>query len=286
MRIHSGNGFLITILFLAIAAGAAIYYELHQALLLRSLQFLANRFTDEVFSGSIRIRDARLTRELKLELEGITAEMHSRKGSVPIEIGSVRSQSSLLHLFDKASVLFTFDDAGLAHSRRAGAQGTFHVRLGNHWRFQLDSDIQEIGMEELEWIDPQSLHGASGTLSGKATAEAGQGIDPHFQLELRTDVSGGYVQARLLDSFLSYVPQTDKRDRIKLLVAQGGLVQFQRGILTIQLTDPRKLKILLSMMVLEYNLDLNLNVEVRVDSDRAFFQVAQLMGLITVQAHE
>jgi hypothetical protein len=44
-----------------------------------------------------------------------------------------------------------------------------------------------------------------------------------------------------------------------------------------------RVKVLLHILILDYNLNLTLNAEIRTDSKNAFFKIAQYLGMVEVK---
>ena len=57
-------------------------------------------------------------------------------------------------------------------------------------------------------------------------------------------------------------------------------VGYQSADLRATLASADTLKVFLHLLIPDYNLDLNLNLEIHIDKDNAFPELARLMGLL------
>lgn len=272
---------VIGIIFLAVLSvlAAGILLQFHPGVLRRELQFVLNENTKQLFNGSVRLGNARLDRNFRLRIEQGRANLQTKKDEVPVGIDFLQSEKSLLRLFSKKGFVFNFEGARVGSSSRTGASGRFHFRVGRDFPYELEAKIHALGLEDLAWLNPQNLEHAEGNLNGEVLLQGSASKSPVFRLSLATDEAGGFLKASVFDVFLSYVPQVSDREAVKSLIQKGGLIAFQRGSFRAELIEPDRLKVVFRMLVLEYNLDLNLNIEIRIDEKNAFPKLVKLMGL-------
>lgn len=76
------------------------------------------------------------------------------------------------------------------------------------------------------------------------------------------------------------MPPAEKEALAKIQSLQS--VNYQSAAISVELAEKDALKVLLRIRVPDYNLNLNLNLTIRVEDNTAFFELAQLMGLIKV----
>lgn len=271
-----------TVLFLTglILIGIGKLPDLERLVLERAINQNAKPF----FADSVRIEKVHIDRSLKIRVEGIRGAFQARQGPVLLEMKSVESQDSLLSLLAQKPVLFLFEGARPKNSSREGVFGSFSFRAGKSWSFDFTADFQKTDLEDFQWLSPQDLEGATGAMNGKLIFTQEAGKYPVFDMNLEAPQPGGRLQARFFDLFLPYLPKSVQKERVvKLVSKKEQLVQYQNAELQVGLPQSDRMKILLHILVLDYNLKLTLNVEVRMDQKNAFSQIAQLMGMIEVK---
>ncbi len=243
-----------------------------------------NQNIQPFFKDSIRIKKISMDRHLKIRFDGITGAFQARQGPVPLEIKSVESQDSLLSLLKNKPVRFLFRGARPQGSAHAGLSGHFSFLAGRFWRFDLLADFTETDLEDFRWLAPQDLSGATGAVKGRLMFVQEANHEPVFDMNLEAPQPGGLVQARFFNLFLPYLPKSVQKERVVKLISQKDqLVRYQDAALQVGLSQSDRMKILLRILVLDYNLKLTLNVEIRLDQKNAFSQIAQFMGMIEVK---
>jgi hypothetical protein len=203
---------------------------------------------------------------------------------VALEVNSLTSWDSLLNLLTQKPVRFTVEGVRLKGSSEPGVFGSFTYTGGKAWKFELLADLNETNLKDLQWLDPDNLTGATGVTQGKIRFTQAAGSEPVFDMHLNAPQPGGSLQAKFFDLFLPYLPQSREKDKVaRLALEDQRLVKYQTADLRVEMPQSNQMKILLQILVLDYNLKLTLNVTVRTDSKDAFFQIARIMGLIEVK---
>ena len=247
------------------------------------LEQAANRSSREYFAGSIRVKNVTLDRHGKIRLEGISGNLQTRQGPVPLEIKFLESQDSLFLFFTQKPVRFIFEGIRPQISSRMGLSGNFMIQTGPASRFELTADLGKTGLEDWQWLDPQNLGGATGAMKGSLTFRQVQGQEPVFSMDLEAPEPGGDIQARFFDLFLPYLPTSPQKGRVQKISQNQQLVRYARAALKVSLTQRDLVKVLLQIFIPAYNLKLTLNATIRTDEKTAFSQIARLMGLIEVK---
>ena len=76
-----------------------------------------------------------------------------------------------------------------------------------------------------------------------------------------------------------HLPESAQKDKIARIVAEGPwLIRYKKANVEISMPENNVMKIFLRILLLDYNLELNLNTEIRTDSKNAFTQITQAMG--------
>ncbi len=247
------------------------------------LQRLANRSAKEYFADSIRIEKVFLDSHLKIHLTGITGKLKNRKSPIPLEIGSLESQDSLLLLIATKPVRFIFTGVRPQGSSRPGFSGMVMIRTGTALRFECSADFGKTDLEDWQWLDPQNLAGATGAMKGTLTFRQTFGQEPEFGMDLEAPEPGGNIQARFFDLFLPYLPASVHKEKVQKISESREMVRYERATLKINLPQNDSMKVLLQIFIPAYNLKLTLNATLKADQKNAFSQITRLMGLFEVK---
>ncbi|MBU9889464.1 MAG: hypothetical protein KTQ49_06320 [Candidatus Omnitrophica bacterium] len=240
-----------------------------------------NRVAEPFVSGPVRVASASIGRDLKLRFRGIEGNYRARQGPVALGIERIEAQGPRCCFLGPRPVRFVFDGAKPKASPRDGFSGTLSVSAGKAWRVEAAVDFEGADLEDLRWLDPQNLDGASGALGGSLRCVQTAGHDPVLDLKIAVAQPGGQLQAKFFDLFLPYLPTSAQKERVKMIVAgKQTLVRYRTAALNMNLPRPDLVKILLRILVLDYNLLLNLDVTVRLDQKDALLQIAHLLGFI------
>lgn len=248
------------------------------------VEFAVNSSTQPFFRGSVRIDRVSLGRMLQVRIEDARAIFYSEVRPVPIALRSLRSQGSLLRFFSKKGGRLEFEGLGFQESKHAGLRGEGEIRAAKDWSLDFKIELQDVGLEELEWLNPENLGGASGGLRGEiqfrtdSEGRMGGGAD------LRVGPPGGLLPAKFFEILRPYLPASVVPAEVDFLVAHVDLVSFHEARLQAELVDSDRMKTFLHIAVPDYNLNLNVNLEIRLDEKNAFQDLLQLAGIVSGRA--
>ena len=278
------NLLFISVIFLLAALGLALWAiprlpEFQQALAER----IMNDSAREHFDGSLRVEKVAFDRHFKLHIAGISGNLKTRQGSVPLEVVSLDSQESLFLLISQKPVRFVFEGVRPQGTSRRGISGNFTFQTGSLWRFELEADFSNTGLEDWQWLDPANLEGATGATRGRLTFRQIEEQEPEFSLDLEAPEPGGHIQARFFDIFLPYLPVSLQKERVRKMSQSQKVIGYRNAVLQASLPQGDRMKILLQIFIPDYNLKLSLNMDLRTDSKNAFSQIARILGLIEVK---
>lgn len=243
---------------------------------------LINLSTTEYFDGSARLTRMKINSDLTFEMTGLTADYQTPEGAVPIEVENIRSIDPLHFFAQNKKVRFLFSGAKPASSIETGINGEASIDLQKNGYFELDANIEDLSLEHFIWLNPDNLKGASGKMRGFARFETDANENLRFELEVKLE-EGGTIQARFFDTLTPYLPELKEQRKVRQLIKADRLVNYREAKLTMALKDATTMKIFFHILIPDYNLNLNLNVEVLVDAENAFLQVAELLGLIRIE---
>ena len=271
------SGWIVRIVAIAGLTAALAAWQQRDELLRAWLERRLNRAAPESLAGSIRIGRARLTRELRLALDDARATIRASERRIPLRIDHLESLAPVTALLHDQPFPMTFEGIRIDGSRRAGITGIAQFRRGPPWQLEAQARVVRIGLEELTWLSPAYLDGSTGELSGELALRLGEATEPYAELILSGGSEGGRLRARLFDLLVPYLPSGKELRRI---ASDTGLVTYREASLQLKLAQSDAMRIVLHIRVPEYNLELNLNVDVRVDERRVLGQLTDLLGLI------
>ena len=243
-----------------------------------------NKALHDYFGGTLTLQDLKLQKGGILTLKGLKGRYQARDGGIPLEIQSLQSQSSVLDLLEGKTLPVKVAGVRTGNSSGETLEGDAQVRIGSQWHFEFRAKIISLELRDLTPLSPENLEGASGILKGTLTLRTDAREDPVFGLVLNVFEPGGNLQARFFDLITPYLPQIQARSRVEQLAASKKTVSYKNAHLNIGLEDPQQMKLFFHILVPDYNLDLNINMAIRVDRKNAFFELAEVLGLVQVKA--
>ncbi len=276
--------FAFILLFLVLAAAAVCWTAIPRLpeWERKGLEWAANKAAYEYFEGSLRLEKAGVNKQMKLNVTNIRAELKTADGKVPFQIENLVSEDPLTHFLRNRPVTFRFTGLRTAASQYKGAEGVLTVLGGKEGYVDFRSEVKELGLEDITWLNPDNLEGSTGRMTGHMTFRSDARQDPALGMELLIQEPGGRIQAQFFDLLLPYLPQFKNVDKIKTLASQKSLVKYKNAALIVTLKESDKMKVFLHIMIPDYNISLNLNLEIRTDKKNAFMEIAQLLGLFEV----
>ncbi|MBI4115514.1 MAG: hypothetical protein HY447_02955 [Candidatus Omnitrophica bacterium] len=250
------------------------------------LELSLNRNLHEFFGGSIRVGKFNLDKHFKINIQELTGSLQSEAGPVPLEILSIESINPITDILWNKGLVLNFEGAQVRNSKYQGIKGVLQVKGGDEGSLDLKADVQGVGLEELEWLNPENLSGSSGEMKGEIMLENSPKGKILLHLKLRIEEPGGRVQARFFDLLTPYLPQLAMMEKVKEIKAKGGTVGFHDALIEVKMTQSKRIKIFLHMVIPDYNLHLNLNTEVRFEEEDTLPELARLIGLLKVEKAE
>ena len=202
---------------------------------------------------------------------------HYVAGPVPWEVRSVRSEGSLFNLPFGRTYQLDFEGVRPKDSANPGIRGTLSLAWRRGWRIRLEKTIEGLDLSELVWLNPENLSGSEGLLTGEVTAERESGGEIRFRAILRVKEPGGKIPAHLFEALRPYLPQAALEGKVDTVTQAGGRVGFREAAVRAALAETDRMKTFLHLEVPEYNLVLNLNLEVKVDEKEGLWELMNLI---------
>lgn len=246
------------------------------------LQYGANSMLREFFHGSLRLESGGFRPGFTLALQGLTAELKTRDAQTALAIREIVSEDSLLGFLTGQPVRFRFRGLKTGRSSYEGGEGLLTVRGGKDAFMDFRCDVKSLGLEDLTWLNPSSLEGSTGMLKGTLTLRSDARRDPVLGMELLVQEPGGLIQAQFFDVLRPYLPAFKEEQKLRALTAEKKLLPYRNAALIVSMKESDRMKVFLHIMIPGYNVNLNLNLEIKADKKNAFTEIAQLMGLFEV----
>lgn len=262
--------------------GIVVFFSLNlnHGLLKSVLEITINRTSQEFFNDSVHMDKAALDLGLKLHIENLRFNLQSENGPVPIAIREIDSKSPLTDIFRKSGIAFSFKGAHVQSSRRVGVNGAIHVVGIQKWKIHLETDYLDIDLDDLIWLNPDNLLGSTGQIEGKLTLDANVSGKADLTADFQIKSPGGNLQGKFFGLIMPYLPPQAAKNAIKQLASSGGLVRYKTAGLNLNLIRSNQLKVVLKILIPDYNLDLNLNLILRLEDQNSITDLAQLMGIV------
>ena len=272
----------IGVVVLIVLAGTLSYVTVRRDALLKDLLVtVLNKSTVEYFKGTARLKEAHLDKTMRIHIKGFYGELQTEGGALPLEVGWIESVDPVWALALGKPFRLRFARARVSGSREEGLGGQAVVNLGKDWSTEIRADIESLGLGSLEKLSPDNLEGSTGFMEGTFYFRQDAAASD-FKIVLAVKEPGGLIQARFFDVLLPYLPEIPNRAELEKISGTAKLIPYRTADLDMKLIDPSRMKVFFHILVPDYNLNLNLNIEIRVDKDNAFFQIAQLFGLIKI----
>ncbi len=234
----------------------------------------------ELFVGRVDVEGLELKSNLFVTIQSIRGVWQTPEGGFPFELNEIEVNAPITYFFRGKPVNVIFKQFRPADSEHPGVSGIMTLHNDTNETFELKADFYGLHLEELAPFNPEVLTKSSGNLTGNLFIKAHKSGSETIRLNLNVTEPGGRLPAYFFDSLLPYLPPAEKEALAKIQSLQS--VNYQSAAISVELAEKDALKVLLRIRVPDYNLNLNLNLTIRVEDNTAFFELAQLMGLIKV----
>ena len=279
-RTHTALWILVALFLATWVAAFSFRNELGR----RSLETLLNLENKEIFAGSLRLETFQIHPNLRIQMGPLRGGIKQQAETVPFEITEIVSEGPITHYFSPEGLKLNFKGLRLGDSTRSGIRGTTQIRGGKESFLDLRAEVESVGLEELARFNPENLSGSIGEVKGEVTFRQDAAGNIRLSAKLKVEAPGGVLPSRFFEPLLPYLPQFAIRRDVRKLIGVRGLVHYRDALLEIHSVESDRVKLFLHVMVPEYNLDLNLNLEIRVDEKNALPELAALFGLLQTKA--
>jgi hypothetical protein len=234
--------------------------------------FLNNSFTIEGFH---------LNKDLSISIDYLRGKWLLEEEAFPFELYQLEILQPITDFLFAKPVTVRFEQLGAQNKKSKGVKGTVLLYNDKVGTFELRADFEEVYLQEYTLLNRDNLEHATGRVEGNVFVKGDAKQTESFQLKLEVKPPGGQVQARFFGALTPYLPVAQKQILAK--IRSSEVVDYKEMNLKAELASNEEVKMLLHMGVPEYNLNLNLNITLRVEDQEAFYQLAQVMGLIKVE---
>lgn len=249
-------------------------------LLEKTAEWFLNRSLSENLAAPIDIQNLSLGFTTHFEIGRVHASIQTHGGSLPLEIGRIRLKHCLFHILTKRlPFTFMFDGLKPFGSNSKGIRGEITFAWFQNQGITFQAKILELHLNELTVLDTQNLKGVTGTLNGDFVYRIDEKQNQFLDLQLNAPEPGGALQAQLFSLLVPYLPKSAYRTAVEQ-IQKTGLVHYNTASISLHQEAPSRMKILVKILVPDYNLDLNVNAEIRVDNENTLLQIAQVLGMI------
>lgn len=246
---------------------------------------LLNQSTQDFFAGSLQIDSVRLDPQLRIHIRGLKGNLQADSGPVPIEIQSLDSENAFFYLLTREGLVLRLEGFRPKNSLREGLHGICRLGGGFDWFLDLQLQVASLDFEDVIWFNPEYLSGSSGLIQGELHLKTAREKEPEFRVKLGVREPGGQIQSRFFSILTPYLPKSKGQTKAELKAISNteALVGYKDIVMDMHLIESDKIKVFLHIAVPEYNLDLNVKMDIRLDAKQALMQVAQILGLVRIK---
>ncbi len=272
---------LIFILIVALAALAGSTYIWVNRIPL--LEKAANRASAELFEGSLRLKSADITKDLKVVITGLEGNMKTDTGSVPIKIDKLETKASLIEIFRSSRSELAFSNFQPVPSVGNPISGTLLLTFGKNPSATLQANPKHLSVQDYVWLNPDNFKDLRGFVEGSIRFQVDSKENAQFEIDFQSEQKGGEVPSKFLEFALPYLPKAKNTKELKKLIETGKGVRFINGLISAKTVSPGKINAQIKMLFPDQNLNINLNLTILVDEEHAFLRVFKLLSLFKIR---
>ncbi len=241
-----------------------------------TVERIANQRLAAQFHGTIRLGDAHLEPGWRLVVRDVRATLTRGEISTPLAVDMLACYEPVAHFVTGQPMAIRFDGLRPAAAARRGLHGLVHLTRKPHTRCEIVAVVDELNLEDLEWAAPAYFAGSTGALEGWLSLRGGQGEEPYLALRLQVREPGGLLPGRALQVLTPYLPSAPT---VRALASSNRLVGFRDARMELHPPQNNRLTAFLHLNIPEYNVNVNLTVELRVDAENIVTELLKLWGL-------
>lgn len=247
----------------------------------RCVEYAINKAGAEYLPGTVRLKSVWLDSQLKLHVRNLEFPIMGEKKVVYFVVEEIDSTHSILKALNPEGAQMNLKGIKPLGSQSKGLSGTLKLQALPTPVFDLQGNIEELNLSELSPLYPSSFEGASGKLRGSYQFRLDDQGEPLLSVHASVDTPGGTLQARFFNALSAYLPR-DVKKKTATINAQD-LVAFERADIDFELIQSDKARTFLFLAVPEYNLHLNLKMDMTLDEKKALTKLAEIAGFIRME---
>ncbi len=232
----------------------------------------------EFFQRPIRLNSGFIDRSLQMHLRQLEANLLTVSGPVSIELPRLDTSALIPPLLSGQPITLTFEGLKPTASQNIGVGGRAELKTGPEGFYQIEANIGGLDLGEITWLNPDNLKGSSGSFTGKVFLKGSYKEAPQIQAVITS--KDGYVQSKFFELLLPYLPAMPTKQNLVNLTAASKTVPFHDGALRVEIPKPHQMKIFLHIRIPDYNVELNINFEIRIEEELSLMELSQLMGFV------
>lgn len=272
----------LLILVILLAAGAAALWHYRNPLAEKGVEAWLHATQDLYFEDTLNLEGLEIDSYLRASVQEISGSWQSPEGPFAFTLENLRILDPVTFFLTGKPVHLTFERFAPAGSAQPGISGKAVLYNDKAGTLELEADFIGLHLEELTALNPETLQGSSGRLTGSLYVKALAEGSPELRIHLKVTPPGGRLQARFFEILVPYLPAGQKAILDKM--SASNTVEYKEADIQVSLGGPETVNLVFHILVPDYNLNLNLNVALRVESQEMFFQLANVFGLIRIES--
>lgn len=247
------------------------------------LEKAANRGSLELFEGSLRLKTAEITKDLKIVITGLEGKMKTDTGAVPIKIDKLETTASLIEIFRSKRSELVFSNFQPIPSVGNPISGTLLLTFGKNPSATLQANPKHLSVQDYVWLNPDNFKDLRGFVEGSIRFQVDSKENAQFEIDFQSEQKGGEVPSKFLEFALPYLPKAKNTKELKKLIETGKGVRFINGLISAKTVSPGKINAQIKMLFPDQNLNINLNLTILVDEEHAFLRAFKLLSLFKIR---
>ncbi len=272
----------IFLILFALTLGLLIYFQENL------LTHLGNTFLKQqsspTFSEPAKIERIWLDRFFQIHIRGFSGDLKTRQDPAPIRIENIDCEGSVWGVLQGETLVCHLTPIRVADSVNQKISGTLLFQGGTHWRLDFTAQAESMDLKDVIWLDPDHLKGSSGRMTGTLILRSQAQGSPFFVLDFRAVEPGGKLQSEFFELLRPFLPLTAPKDLLNKEGSGKRLMRYTRASLTLRTIQADKMSGIFRILLPDFPVNLNVNLEIRIDEDNAFFELARLMGYFEVRS--
>lgn len=134
----------------------------------------------------------------------------------------------------------------------------------NKQAYQLDLDFNDVDLKELEKINRDVFDKIHGRITGNLMVRGDKNGTAQFESTVRI-LSGGEIQAFLLEPLLAYIPQSVQRKDLEGLIRKKGRVPVEKAVIELKRVADEKLSSTVNLESKKMNLNTKVVLDINVE---------------------